>query len=370
LGYYLVSWVIIVKSIRLLFIYNLSAAKLATALNVSSTSTWPKSNDQQKSCTLNQSEIEMLSISGMASNPTFHKSYDLETNWYYRHQYLVTSNALYKIMFAVLFVHLVVLIVQQSLGYNVSLSFGTTTDKCFDSWEWISFQVSMALYSFVFIFLLVKSRTIDDAYGLRWELIVVTIETLIFNIIFIVYFSISHISLSREVAVSIGAFVFSSICYFFMAIKPALQAYGFLQTSSYSIKIRPRALKLDYESFELVLNNPDLFSQFKTFAVKDFTVENVLCYEQYHKLHNISEETGYLNENLIEFFETFVHVNSRFMVNITSSTRHEIENLIQKQACHIHMYDSLYLEVKDLMFRNTFPRFLMTDENSSNSLYP
>ncbi|KAK9759360.1 Regulator of G-protein signaling 20, partial [Basidiobolus ranarum] len=124
-------------------------------------------------------------------------------------------------------------------------------------------------------------------------------------------------------------------------------------------------------SFEKVVESYNLWEQFKLFAVQDFTVENVLFYERCRKLKfdwitedGTEPEISSMEMEIQDVYNTFVAPNARFMVNLNGKTRRLIQDSLKRREFSVDIFERALEEVGELMFRNTYPRFLQSRRNT------
>lgn len=109
----------------------------------------------------------------------------------------------------------------------------------------------------------------------------------------------------------------------------------------YSASIPLQKLELTTESLHSALADPDTLRVLQSWAVKDFSVENILFYDRYlHLLQGIGPNDNILDTPLgidqmpevIDFYNTFIAENSPLQVNISHKARSTIDTIIEPIA--------------------------------------
>ncbi|KAK9695383.1 hypothetical protein K7432_012979 [Basidiobolus ranarum] len=371
LGYPIIYLCILGRSLRFLFLYRLSEAKLAAALNTKVRSRLFKKSDviganiKKRSSEDSGLELQNLTYASDTSFPS--TSFPLEENWYYKHRRILGSNILGTIIGVVVLIHIIILMSVQVVSPRFAVVPTIATEECMVGWEWIPHRFFVAFYTILIILLILLLRTVNDAYGIRRELIIMcTISTSI-DIFLVIFFSVPAMQVVNpeifSLAVALLPIVFF---YYFMVLKPIMESFGFTSILQLLRFSSPQfTLTSSMESFEILLKNPSLFEQFKLFAVKDFTVENVLFYEHCCRIHELASNSSSFTEELQEMYTIFIKNDSRFMVNLNGRTLRKLKRMVSEGKFEENMYDEAQNEVKDLMFRNTYPRYLQTRRNNS-----
>ncbi|KAK9765404.1 hypothetical protein K7432_006298 [Basidiobolus ranarum] len=371
LGYPIIYLCILGRSLRFLFLYRLSEAKLAAALNTKVKSKFFKKSDslagnlKKRSSEDSGLELQNLTYASDTSFPS--TSFPLEENWYYKHRRILGSNVLGTLMSVVVLIHVIVLMVIQVVSPRFAVVPSIADEECMVGWEWIPHRFFVALYTVLIFFLILLLRSVSDAYGIRRELIIMCSISTFIDIFLIIFFSVPAMQILDPNIFSLAiALIPISIFYYFMVLKPIIESYGFT-TIFQTLMCRPPQITLtsSMESFEILLRTPSLFEQFKLFAVKDFTVENVLFYEYCCRIHELAVSSSNYTEELREMFTIFIAHDSRFMINLNGRTFRKLQQMVLEGRFEENMYDEAQEEVKDLMFRNTYPRYLQTRRNTN-----
>ncbi|KAJ3090840.1 hypothetical protein HK102_002491 [Quaeritorhiza haematococci] len=155
---------------------------------------------------------------------------------------------------------------------------------------------------------------------------------------------------------------------------------------------RRNHLSLSRESFKRTLEDPILFQEFKKVLAQGFTIENAFFVEEYLALKNttaISQnhpatvvdvgethqpESALINigamvpvipekEEQLMLYNKFIKVDAPYELNIPYHLRAACEiALLPTQAksgsAVVGVFEDVYLEVCEMMYRNSFPRFV------------
>jgi hypothetical protein len=293
----------------------------------------------------------------------------------------------------------------------------------------IIFGFFIMIFNFIFGCLLIFVKDVNK-YGVKFECLSVSIMILIFNIINIIlqknatikstYFDINE-NIRRGFLVIYektkgGKMFFSfNLMYMFFTsiILPVIHYYR--NKLSKNIYFQDPMNSLQY--FYKLLNTPSLVSELREIAIKEFSVENVLFWENYQILqkmvnkyyieYNKAKEfrderivTQYDFENyyfqqlqgnnnnsdgsmdnysydpnmpipdeilpyFTSFYYMFIDYNSPAVVNISGTSERQIYNEICFNPT-IGVYDSAKNEVVEMMYNSIYPIFL---KNNKQSLY-
>ncbi|KAK9762849.1 hypothetical protein K7432_011008 [Basidiobolus ranarum] len=392
-GYPVIYLAIIARSIRLLFLYRLSEAKLAAAL---------ASGDDRRAKRLKKRKSELplhlkkrsSDDSGMElrnltyssdpstlNNKAVQVTLPLEQSWFHKHRHMLSNNFLNTSIGIALAFHVMVLIVLQAFSENIAIIPQVAMHNCFAGWEWIPHQIFVVCYNVILFVFVIMLRNVSDAYGIRGELLYMSIVNMFFDILFIIYY---HVPVFRtfdphDYAVNL-AFVPLLTFHYHMIVRPVMATLGYAGLSSFIFRrnrvisdssINSYPLTATKVSFEQVMESSTLWEQFKLFAVQDFTVENVLFFERCRKLKYdwmTEDETQSKVDNMeIEIqdvYNTFIAPNARFMVNLNGKTRRLILECLKQRNFSVDIFERALDEVAELMFRNTYPRFLQSRRNT------
>ncbi|KAK9717515.1 Regulator of G-protein signaling 16 [Basidiobolus ranarum] len=232
---------------------------------------------------------------------------------------------------------------------------------CIDGWYWtpvlgIFIVYTVGVLPIIFYYL----RGIKDAYDMRlevlWDICIGAISTIA---------SLLSTELDNNESISK---VFPNqmwtalmcICMYFISVvipfreKRRFQALHPSKNGSFPV-------------FEDILNNYSLFREFHAFSVRDFSVENPSFYHRANQWRidmKRIEGTAYsplrtkLHAEAHEIYETFISNHADFEINIKGETSQRIYFDISQTMIESTVFDRALLEVVDMMYQQTFPRFL------------
>ncbi|KAK9685363.1 hypothetical protein K7432_015524 [Basidiobolus ranarum] len=350
------------RALRLLCFYRISEAKLATQNSQPashSPTTTLTHTSKKPSSQISVIELSDINLPSESPIPLYHES--LANNWYYRNRRLFSVAFYAQICCAIVFIHIVVLTIIQCNTTSFSIHPVMVRSNCSVGWEWLPHRLYIVVYAIVVNpFILLRLRGIHDAYGIREELMVLTITNSVFDLVFLILFALNAFGgIDPDFYGLLFVVVPISLIHCFLIIRPLCESYG-IHFSRFGIKRNSiyKVLKFTPECFEKILKDPLLLEQFKSFAAKDFTVENVLFYERCQAISQNEVDPAKLEFELRETYTTFIEPNAELLVNLDSNTASKIKADVSVEKFYPSMYDEAQTEIKDLMFRNTFPRFL------------
>ncbi|ORX96394.1 hypothetical protein K493DRAFT_371011 [Basidiobolus meristosporus CBS 931.73] len=373
--YPLIYLTIIGRCIKLYFFYRISEAKLEDALikmggqsglTMKRPAKFSFSKRSSRESVELRSLTQMNSAEGNQMSPMKYENY-LENDWYYQRRYIATPNYMTTWLLIFLLLHSAVTAIVHLFSVRLNQSPAPTTD-CYDGVDYIPRRAFCVLYGMIIIPLLVYlMRNVQDAYGIRSELATATLVNVLCDIILLVFTSWGKLrnAIDPDVSGLIWTIVPMVIIHILLVVAPLVESHLIDLRKGKPLShpiMRGRSIVLDNtrESFESMLQNPSLMEQFKMYSVSDFTVECVLFYEACAKTKNQENSSPEaLQEQFKEIYNTFIAPNSRFQVNLTDDTIRQIRILAKSDRWDGTMYQPAILEVKELMFRNTYPRFLV-----------
>ncbi|KAK9763598.1 hypothetical protein K7432_009584 [Basidiobolus ranarum] len=374
--YPLVYLVIIGRCIKLFFFYRISEAKLEDALTkmggqtntvVKKSAKFSFSKRSSHESVELRSLTHMNSVEGNQMGSTKTENI-LESNWYYQRRYIATPNYMSTWLLMLLLFHGAITAIVHLFSSKLNMRPVSTTD-CYGGVDYIPRRVFCFLYGLVVIpFLVYLMRNVHDAYGIRRELVTSTAVSVIGDILLLIFTTSDKLRevLDPDIAGLIWTIIPMAIIYILLVVAPLLESHLIDLRKGKPMNhpiVRGKSIVLDStrESFESLLTNQNLLHQFKMFAVSDFTVECVLFYEACARVGNLSNSLApeVLREQLKEIYQIFITPHSRFQVNLTDDTIRQISILAKNDQWEMSIYQLAVAEVKELMFRNTYPRFLV-----------
>ncbi|KAK9696694.1 hypothetical protein K7432_012333 [Basidiobolus ranarum] len=371
---------ILARALRLLFFYQFSEARLAVALNKPEKSTYrPKSIIQIFTASRRKSDGSAYELHGLTDSPTpplpsdsivqdipppiwGYRGNDLSQNWYYRRRYMLSGQFIATVIAMILMFHLCVVFIVQLLSKRFALYPAIHTEDCMRGWEYYPHDVFACIYILIFFpFLIYKLWSVKDAYGIRVELIATSLISCIGFFIFLMTLIFGKdTSFSKDIPHSLWWGLPLMVVSFFTVTYPLIKCLPYSFSCS-----RRLSSETEYtmEVFESLLNNPIQFESFKLFTVSDFTIENTLFYERCRNIALSAQEANCNNSidvatELQEIYNTFIKTTAEFQVNLESETRKSLLDKVEKELFTLDMYESAVEEIKFLMFRNTYLRYL------------
>ncbi|KAL9549392.1 hypothetical protein MBANPS3_005234 [Mucor bainieri] len=127
--------------------------------------------------------------------------------------------------------------------------------------------------------------------------------------------------------------------------------------------IPSQKLELTTESLHHALADPHMLRVLQTWAVKDFSVENILFYDRYlHLLQGVQPNNNILDTPLgvdqipevVDFYNTFIAENAPLQVNISHKARSAIDAIIEPLVYRNH--------IKHVSFKYDLPLSTSSDD--------
>ncbi|KAI9144933.1 RGS domain-containing protein [Paraphysoderma sedebokerense] len=121
-----------------------------------------------------------------------------------------------------------------------------------------------------------------------------------------------------------------------------------------------------FETFEKILNDKKLFVEFKKSLAEDFCIENGLFWEDWRALKSISDRTE--TERAVHaIYNKYIRQNAQYEINISSSTKSKFIKMIDSKSTDFSIVEEVKKEVFQMMYLNSFPRFIKKLKNASQT---
>ncbi|KAK9762025.1 hypothetical protein K7432_012625 [Basidiobolus ranarum] len=336
------------RFLRLAFLYRYNQAKLLYAMN-----------------TLFK-EVEGNKETKDIAKVPFYRGFGITEDWYIRNRELMSCTTLLRYVGYCVVFHISLTIMIQ-IGTDQATTSGSV--GCGFTWELIPRVGFHAFYVFIMLpGLAFLVWGIEDSYWIKRELTVVMfIEAIAFIVRTLALFTpnLQNIQLFfPETIWTLGALV---LVHFNTVVIPIVNSY--LNAG--------HTLGLNKSSFLQVLENPEMFEKFKNFAVKDFSVENILFYEHYQKLSEIAyshEDMGAVQENgepdpvtqeIDRMYKLFFQPGARYELNVTGATLREIKVELERGPPYFtKIFEKAQVEIMTVMYQHSYPRFLRNGETT------
>ncbi|KAJ3035361.1 hypothetical protein HDV00_004040 [Rhizophlyctis rosea] len=298
------------------------------------------------------------------------------------------------------FLAICVTMVMQHLSKSQRLWPVMDIGSCDPNLEFIPFYIWRGLMALLAPVLIWKLRNVNDAHGIRRDLILTAISTMTIDVMFAVSTTLSSKFAFWKAYFYSGYWVILhlTVIHFSSVIMPIIQSYR-------DDREREQNVNLDRNSFERVLRSPPLLEEFKQLAIADFCVESVLFLESYNALLHLLPPlmrpttfpylTTHQNNTFInpphhrpqpfstvvhpipisltpptqavpphlipyylQFYSTFIQAGAPLEVNIPDRLRRKVGFMVEKGAFEVGMFGDLECEVREMLFRNTFFKFV------------
>ncbi|KAI9145077.1 RGS domain-containing protein [Paraphysoderma sedebokerense] len=122
------------------------------------------------------------------------------------------------------------------------------------------------------------------------------------------------------------------------------------------------------EAFNKVLMDHRLFASFKKTLAEDFSIENGLFWDDWLTLQPTDEKkTVDIPKTVLHMYETYIQVGAKYELNISSTCRKKISKEIAEKNYKPEILEAAKNEVFQMMYLNSFPRFVMKVKNGANN---
>ncbi|ORX93846.1 hypothetical protein K493DRAFT_302422 [Basidiobolus meristosporus CBS 931.73] len=331
---------------RLAFLYHFSQAKLVAGQSSQNSSTH---------------YVDISPKEKIIHSPTL----VLDQNWYYKHREKFTTNYIVKLISGALALQLALTLLVQAFTTKFQITPTIALGHCLVGWEFIPIYLTSAFYVFVLCPLFISwLRGVHDAYGIKRELMA---DFTLGVIAFMLYILFAALPALKDVIKLFPAAHWSvvalMISHVFSIILPTIDAIRGTDKQSSSSSMA---------SFESMLEDPQQFEIFKRFSLRDFSVENALFYEHMMRLRvACSDLKGDRSELPVDvlleinmIYSKFIASDAEFELNLEATTVREIRRRFQSKDIGLDVFDRALVEVRNLMFRYTYPRFIKMGQKS------
>ncbi|KAK9716942.1 hypothetical protein K7432_006553 [Basidiobolus ranarum] len=324
------------RFLRLAFLYHFSQAKL-----VGNTS--------------GERYVDMVSIEKGSTSATL----ILNENWYAKHREKFTTKFMVKVIAGCIAFQVALTLIVQAFTTRFQITPKMATGNCLVGWEFIPVWVTSAFYVFILCPMFITwVRGVQDAYGIKRELIADFTLGVCAFLLYVVFAAFPQLHRVRLIFPAAHWSVVALIISHFVSI---------ILPTIYAFKGDPKAGKTtSLASFDSMVEDPQQFEVFKRFTLRDFSVENALFYERIMKLRMKCQDTPYnsdgtlnteLTYELTNIYNTFITTGSEFELNLEAATINKIKQRFQSEL-QPDVFDHALIEVRNLMFRYTYPRFV------------
>ena len=104
-----------------------------------------------------------------------------------------------------------------------------------------------------------------------------------------------------------------------------------------------------------ILETPKFLKYFKLYATHEFSVENVIFWEEVQNYKKLKEKER--NENADKIIDAFMKDDSIYEINTTQKLIKQMEEE-KKKECHEEIFDPIVKDVKNTNMMDTYQRFL------------
>ncbi|KAK9670891.1 hypothetical protein K7432_017293 [Basidiobolus ranarum] len=289
----------------------------------------------------------------------------LDENWYYKHREKFTTKYIVRLIIGALAFQMALTLLVQAFTTKFQITPTMALGNCLVGWEFIPVYLTSAFYVFVLCPLFITwLRGVNDAYGIKRELMADFTLGVTAFILYILFAALPSLKDTIKVfPAAHWSVVALMISHIFSIVLPTIDALrGGASSGSKNSKM---------SSFDSMVEDPQQFEVFKRFSLRDFSVENALFFERIQKLRYKTQDLVGMEElptwvilEINSIYNTFIAVDSEFELNLEASTVREIRRRFQTNAIHLDIFDRSFKEIRTLMFRYTYPRFIKMGQKS------
>jgi len=117
--------------------------------------------------------------------------------------------------------------------------------------------------------------------------------------------------------------------------------------------------KITAHNFSSFLQKPVAKELFKKYLMSEFSVENILFYEEVDVFKGIAD-TSLIPQKAKDIIATYILEDAERQVNISDKLKKEIDSRIASSAYTSDMFDNAQEGIIELMYLNSFYRFTQT----------
>eukprot|EP01080_Neovahlkampfia_damariscottae_P002736 gene2736-4145_t len=118
-------------------------------------------------------------------------------------------------------------------------------------------------------------------------------------------------------------------------------------------------VKEEFLKLSEVLNDKNNLKYFKLFATSEYSVENVLFYEEIQNYKKLKEDKR--NDRAAKLMDFFFQEDSIYEINISKKFITEIEENISKGNCSVDLFDKALIDVVNSNLSDTYQRFKFSE---------
>jgi len=117
--------------------------------------------------------------------------------------------------------------------------------------------------------------------------------------------------------------------------------------------------KINANNFSSFLEKPVARELFKKYLMSEFSVENILFYEEVDVFKGTAD-TSLIPQKAKDIIATYILEDAERQVNISDKIKKEIDSRITSSAYTSDMFDNAQEGIIELMYLNSFYRFTQT----------
>ncbi|KAJ6245794.1 regulator of g protein signaling [Anaeramoeba flamelloides] len=210
--------------------------------------------------------------------------------------------------------------------------------------------ISLSAFFGPFLALIIFSiwflRSIRDEFNINKELKIITFVWIVTIVPYLVLSYIGNVTVSALLSV-----YYNAITYIVSDVHPLYLSY----IGAERIKVPSSSI---LSSLDNVLKDEHAHDAFKDFLVQEFSVENILFWDEVEDFKKLAERDE-IKERARYIYDKYIDPSSVFEVNLDSNDKEQIKKSLKKTT--IDMYNEPQNSIFDLMESDSWPRFLKSN---------
>eukprot|EP01113_Clastostelium_recurvatum_P031314 TRINITY_DN3897_c0_g1_i1.p1 TRINITY_DN3897_c0_g1~~TRINITY_DN3897_c0_g1_i1.p1 ORF type:complete len:471 (+),score=135.89 TRINITY_DN3897_c0_g1_i1:181-1593(+) len=246
------------------------------------------------------------------------------------------------------------------------LATGTAGCNITERWTVLAVSALVVLMVIVFIFLVFKMKYVSDAFSINNELKLVCLIATLFVTVNLVLMSLDDYAWPKTpyIGYITGSLV---ICGLLISVGWPLWRSFFPKKGGDDMQLK----QLGDDTFTLPPRNPDFFvfveflkdpearRSFQEFLVNEFSVENILFWQDVQTFRLSGDNPADLQRISDELVSKYVNNGSPMQINVSSTTNTAIKRVVSGDTpVSVTMFDNAENEIIHLMKNDSYPRFL------------
>lgn len=230
------------------------------------------------------------------------------------------------------------------------------------------------LFAIILSYLTLKLNSVKEVFFLRLEIMTVLIVTtpvqltlgILYSFVpqlFPDWFDIRWVFLSMGLLTTLvnGVFPCCLLNERFHRLMAQLVYHNMLDEHQRG-KVNNKLSQLNVEDvIAAIFNNEILLKSFQQFAEDNWSVENVLFYQEVKQFRLDFDGMKYRNNRVQSIYDDYIRSGARLEVNLSFSIKKQIRDAVMSKDYSVDMFDEAQHQIKVLMHDDTFYKWRKTD---------